>query len=528
VAIRNNGTILSALTLNPGAEIELTASAAWNHLPLKADPELFTWSVSGDIGTIDQNGKFLAGTPGSGTITVTAGGKSASIDVSIARVPLQSVENFEAEENGFAYGYGTGMEYSRNVAGETVRIGRGSARLDYALTEENLFDAAWRGIMPAAVDSRVYNALNLWVCGDGSGNQLYLICGEEEEETHLPITTLDFVGWRQLSIPVTTFDIRGVGVRTEIVALFENENGELVFEFEGAAGSGTVYLDQLTATFLGTVDNEPPVVEAELDSENWQVTATVSDEVDGLLSESSIVVSYNGAPCEFTYDKTTGTVTFYLPGPGESYEAMRVTVTATDASGNIGRASVDVEALGVEHKFADIEGYWGATYVDFLYNAGITTGYADGTFRPNQNISRAQFAVMLYRYLGLDEALYADVELPFADLDKIGDYAIPAIKALYTEGVINGSAGVDGRLYFNPNNALTRAQAATMIGRTQAKGYASVELAFTDAAKIPSYAQFYIRTMAAQGIISGYADGSFRPNNNITRGQMAKILYNLM
>ena len=67
-----------------------------------------------------------------------------------------------------------------------------------------------------------------------------------------------------------------------------------------------------------------------------------------------------------------------------------------------------------------------------------------------------------------------------------------------------------------------------MIGRTQAKGYASVDLSFTDASKIPSYAQFYIRTMAAQGIISGYADGTFRPNNNITRGQMAKILYNLM
>ena len=86
----------------------------------------------------------------------------------------------------------------------------------------------------------------------------------------------------------------------------------------------------------------------------------------------------------------------------------------------------------------------------------------------------------------------------------------------------------NGKLYFNPDSSLTRAQAAAMIGRTQAKGYAEAELTFTDNGKIPAYAAPYIRTMTAQGVISGYSDGSFKPNNNITRGQMAKILYNLM
>ena len=178
--------------------------------------------------------------------------------------------------------------------------------------------------------------------------------------------------------------------------------------------------------------------------------------------------------------------------------------------------------------FTDTQGYWAAAYVDYLYNANITTGYADGTFRPDQNITRAQFAAMLYRYLGLEESAYADVTLPFADLASIPDYALAAVKALYTEGIINGSTGSDGRLYFNPGSNLTRAQAATMIGRTQAKGYATVELTFTDAGSIPAYATYYIQTMAAQGVISGYADGSFKPQANITRGQMAKILYNLM
>ena len=54
------------------------------------------------------------------------------------------------------------------------------------------------------------------------------------------------------------------------------------------------------------------------------------------------------------------------------------------------------------------------------------------------------------------------------------------------------------------------------------------ELSFTDKDSIPGYALFYIQTMAAQQVINGYDDGTFRPQANITRGQMAKILYNLM
>lgn len=52
-----------------------------------------------------------------------------------------------------------------------------------------------------------------------------------------------------------------------------------------------------------------------------------------------------------------------------------------------------------------------------------------------------------------------------------------------------------------------------MIGRTQEKGYAIVDLTFSDTASIPAYATYYIQTMAAQGVISGYADGTFQPRS---------------
>ena len=531
LTIKNGETPLTSLTLTPGASVNLSAEAEWNHIKLRSDGSAETWSFEGNCGRMD-GWTFYAGNPGTGTIRVRAGEKTTEIPVTVTRVPLETVEDFEGSETIFDGSYADNASFERVTGSEQVVLGRGAGKLSYKLTEEKRFDAEWRAFGSATVDNRVYTALNLWVYGDGSGNELYMIYSNGTKGyLETTITTLDFTGWKQVSLSTVGdyFDIQGLGVRAPLFGVYQNENGETIYEVADTARKGAVYIDHIVASFIGTVDNDVPEIKTELDEENWTVTATVSDEMDGILPESAVTASINGTEVtNLDYDKKTGKMTVHLPGPGETQEAMRVTITAKDASGNIGRASVDTEPFGVEHKFTDIETYWGATYVDFLYNAGITTGYEDGTFRPDQKITRAQFAVMLYRYLGLDESKYADVELPFADNAKIGAYAVPAIKALYTEGIINGSTGSDGKLYFNPNNSLTRAQAATMIGRTQEKGYASVDLTFTDAAKIPAYATAYIRTMAAQSIISGYTDGSFKPNNPITRGQMAKILYNLM
>jgi len=531
ITIRNSsGAAIKEMEAAPGTKTSLTATAVYQHLPLKADPEAFTWEVTGGIGTVDRSGNFTATAPGKGTIKATAGGRSASVDVEVTRMALQTVESFEEEDTIFHRGNGDGLELSLNTSMEQVRIGYGSGKLDYVLTEEMGYAAEWWARNETEINNDLYSSLNLWVHGDNSGNTLYLLCNDGEEDVVREIALLDFVGWKQVSISTEgeDFEILGLGIRAGEASYVDDGLGTLIPVYPETARIGTVYLDQIVASFGGAVDNGVPEITAELDEEDWAVRAEVRDLVDDLLKKEAISVTFNGEEMEFDYNKKTGEVTAYLPGPGETHEAMRVTVTARDASGNIGRASVDVEPLGVDHKFTDIQEYWGATFVDYLYTSGITTGYADGTFRPNQNITRAQFSVMLYRYLGLNEEDYLDVALPFADLGKIPEYALPAIRALYTEGVINGSTGKDGRIYFNPNNSLTRAQAATMIGRTQEKGYASVELTFTDAKKIPAYAQFYIQTMAAQGIIGGYTDGTFKPNNNITRGQMAKILYNLM
>jgi len=508
VAVRNDqNTIITSLDVSPGTTAQLHGSAAWRHLPLKADPAAFSWSLEGDIGTIDEAGLFTASALGAGKITVSAGNQSATIDVTVSTQHLETLEGFEGETTIFR-GSGEHANFSLNRDGNFVRVGKASGRLDYDLTEEGAQGAArWNATSQPAAMRAPYTGLNLWVYGDGSGNVLQLLYSIGEEVQTIPVVTLDFIGWKQVSVSsLTTPTIRGL----EIVG----------------AGKGTVYLDQVTATFDGIVDNDAPVITAELDEEVWAVTGTVADAVDGILPASAVTVRLNGRdPGE--YDPATGRFSFYLPGPGESWAAMRVTVTAKDASGNIGRASVDIPAYGVEHKFSDTAEYWGADYCDFLYNNGIDKGYEDGTFRPDEKLTRIQFTVMLYNALGLDPVPYVDVSLPFKDLGEIPVDALPAVKALYKEGVVTGTTK-DGKLCFDPEGSLTRAQASAMIGRSQERGYAAPELAFTDAASIPSYAAFYIRTMVSQGILSGYDDGTFRPQANITRGQMAKILYTML
>lgn len=526
ITLKNGTSNLTTLTVTPGSKTTLTAGAIWNHLTLGADAKAFTWSVSGNVGTIDEHGVFTASAPGTGNLTVSAGDKSLTIPVTVAQAALQTIEDFETPDTRFFSGYY--LTVSRTNVSNHVQRGHYAGKLDYVLPEDTgYYSQAMAGSFSNL--GTPYTALNLWVYGDGSGNQLsFLYTGDIKSDLELPVTTLDFTGWKQINVPLPQdFTLSGVVIYAPSTT--DATWDHIQVTYADTPRTGTVYIDQITAAFPGTVDNAPPVVTATLDQQNWAVDIKVSDGVDGILPLSAITVARNGDTGQVLegYDTATGTMKYYLPGPGEANEATRVTVTAADASGNIGRASVDIPPYGVSHKFTDIDDYWAADYVDFLYNADITTGYSDGTFRPNQNISRAQFAVMLYRYLKLDANKYESVSLPFMDLGQIPAYALPAAKALYSEGIITGSEK-NGKLYFNPDSSLTRAQAAAMIGRTQAKGYAEAELTFTDNGKIPAYAAPYIRTMTAQGVISGYSDGSFKPNNNITRGQMAKILYNLM
>lgn len=88
---------------------------------------------------------------------------------------------------------------------------------------------------------------------------------------------------------------------------------------------------------------------------------------------------------------------------------------------------------------------------------GIVSGYGNGLFGPNDNITREQLAVMLWRYAG--EPVATDKELHFTDEGEASGYALDALRWATENGIINGYG--DGRL--GPRGLATRTQAAQML-----------------------------------------------------------------
>ena len=102
-------------------------------------------------------------------------------------------------------------------------------------------------------------------------------------------------------------------------------------------------------------------------------------------------------------------------------------------------------------------GAWYTEAIRWATSRGIVGGYGNGTFGPNDNITREQLAVMLWRYAGSPAA--TDKELHFTDADKASGYALEALRWAVENGILNGYG--DGRL--GPQGLATRAQVAQML-----------------------------------------------------------------
>lgn len=112
-------------------------------------------------------------------------------------------------------------------------------------------------------------------------------------------------------------------------------------------------------------------------------------------------------------------------------------------------------------KFTDVaQGSWYYNAVLWASQNGIVTGYANGMFRPNTNITREQLARMLYAHAGTP-AVSGDLN-NFADGAKVSNWAKDAVIWAKEKGVIKGKT-VNGKLCIDPQGNATRAEAATMM-----------------------------------------------------------------
>ncbi|WP_096203091.1 S-layer homology domain-containing protein [Bacillus sp. FJAT-45350] len=170
-------------------------------------------------------------------------------------------------------------------------------------------------------------------------------------------------------------------------------------------------------------------------------------------------------------------------------------------------------------KFPDVasNAYY-ADAVEYLVNKGVIEGMPNGTFAPNEGVTRAQAAKMLAEALELEVSTTAT--LGFSDTKNDAWYA-PYVAALVEEGIIEGLP--DGT--FAPNATITRAQLAKMVVEAyELEQDATAIIPFTDTVAGAWY-EDYVNTLFSLGVVNGMTDTTFAPGATVTRAQSAVFLH---
>ncbi|WP_020620596.1 S-layer homology domain-containing protein [Paenibacillus daejeonensis] len=175
-----------------------------------------------------------------------------------------------------------------------------------------------------------------------------------------------------------------------------------------------------------------------------------------------------------------------------------------------------------EVSFTDVERHWAFGDIQRAVSLGLVNGYEDGTFRPDQRISRAEFAVLVSRALQLEEA--ADIP-SFKDWGNVPAWARAAIASAASTGIIGGYE--DGT--FRSDRLITRSELVVMISRVlQLETVNLSSTAFADDTEIPQWAKAHVAAAHQQGLISGRGDGRFDPLAPATRAEAVKLILALI
>lgn len=179
--------------------------------------------------------------------------------------------------------------------------------------------------------------------------------------------------------------------------------------------------------------------------------------------------------------------------------------------------------------FSDIANSGYCDYIVVGWAAGIVGGYPDGTFRPNNEVTRGQFITMLWRACGEPEA--ENAKLSFTDAANIPDDYKAAVAWGVEAGIIYGY----GDNTFRHGTPISRAQMATFSYRLMDVIFEEgsfdafkTPFGFNDDAAVAADYVDGVNVCANLGVITGYPDGFFRPNATGTRGQAATIILRLV
>lgn len=278
------------------------------------------------------------------------------------------------------------------------------------------------------------------------------------------------------------------------------------------------------------------VISGSSDEEATEVSTTPStdsgsgEEVDtGETSESSVPehtdssdqTSLSGETDEtvdkdFSQDDDLSTTTEVKP----KEQSDDISTKSLVRGKNLPKVAVNLKALPVKYPgnspFRDINNNMFKNYINWIYGRGITTGYTATTYNPNAKVTRGEMAVFLHRLAGSP-----GYKPPFNVYTDVSQYK-NQILWLTATTVSNGTAP-----HYNPNGKVTRGQMAAFLHRmAKESGYAPKNGKYNTKFWDTKNHMFKndIGWLSSKGITTGYTSTSFKPDADVTRGEMAAFI----
>ena len=205
------------------------------------------------------------------------------------------------------------------------------------------------------------------------------------------------------------------------------------------------------------------------------------------------------------------------------YSAIGAKIYRTDQLGDIiiktdgNTATINGNNVDTSRIPSDIIGHWAENQIKDFINKGYLNGYPDGTFKPNNSITRAEFVKIFNKVFGLTTSSGKVFN------DTVNHWAKDAIDIAVTNGVCQGTSGTT----FEPNAPITREQAAKMIANYKkiSDTHHNKINGYNDGSQTASWAINEVEAILEAGYMNGYSDtNTFKPKNNITRAEAVVTL----
>lgn len=221
-----------------------------------------------------------------------------------------------------------------------------------------------------------------------------------------------------------------------------------------------------------------------------------------------------------------GTKTLTAAGAGDTiliaYRSNPETDWAYRVNIHVHEPGMSLSATSVrEESFSDVDSHWAGGEIKRMTARLAAKGYPDGTFKPENYITRGEFATILAKAMLWPTNDAAD---NFSDNASIPGWARGYVGAAVTKGAIKGCEGNT----FQADRLITRAEAAVMMVRALGKGTSGKAPSFADADSVPSWAAGYVDSAVVEGIVKGAPGNVFNPNDCVTRAEAATMVYRLL